>query len=88
MILEKDLLNKKQNSFELISISDNENENNKINKEEEKEDNFDDLNTIIQKINFNDKQIVNNDIFSLNDKKYKEYSKKFDNRFHKWIKNE
>ena len=71
---------KKQNSsFEIISLSENNlNENDNSQKEE---DNFDDINSIIKKINFNSKENIDNDIFSLNNQKYRNYDKIFDKRF-------
>jgi hypothetical protein len=74
---------KQNSSFELVSLSDNNINDNDISKNE---DNFDDINSIIKKINFNVEE-DDNDIFSQNNKKYKEFDKKFDKRFNKWIKN-
>ena len=74
---------KQNSSFELISLSDNNINDNDLSKNE---DNFDDINSIIKKINFNVEE-DDNDIFSQNNKKYKEFDKKFDKRFNKWIKN-
>ena len=82
--IQKQIEKKKQNSsFELISL----NENNS-NKEEEDEDNFDDMNSIIKKINFDKEENIVNDIFSLeNNKKYNKFQNIFDKRFDKWIHN-
>ena len=74
---------KQNSSFELVSLSDNNINDNDLSKNE---DNFDDINSIIKKINFNVEE-DDNDIFSQNNKKYKEFDKKFDKRFNKWIKN-
>ena len=71
-------------SFELVSLSENNLNDNELSKNE---DNFDDINSIIKKINFNFEEDNDNDIFSQNNKKYKEFNKVFDIRFKKWIKN-
>ena len=76
---------KQNSSFELVSLSDN-NLNENDDDLSKNEDNFDDINSIIKKINFNVEE-DDNDIFSQNNKKYKEFDKIFDKRFNKWIKN-
>ena len=76
---------KKQNSsFELISLSDN-NLNEKENTKNDED--FDDINSIIKKIDFNFEINNENDIFSLYNKKYREFNKIFDEKFDKWLKN-
>ena len=86
---EQDKNDKNYTSFELISLSESRTneDNNKFvdipdNNELFLEDNFDDINSIIKKIDFY--SIRNNpddDIFSINNNKYKEYSKNFDKLF-------
>ncbi len=85
---EKDNKDKNYTSFELISLSENRiNEDiNKFvdipdNNELFLEDNFDDINSIIKKIDFYEVKNNKNDIFSINNNKYIEYSKKFDKIF-------
>ena len=85
---EKDNKDKNYTSFELISLSENRiNEDiNKFvdipdNNELFLEDNFDDINSIIKKIDFYEVKNNKNDIFSINTNKYIEYSKKFDKIF-------
>ena len=85
---EQDKNDKNYTSFELISLSENRTneDNNKFvdipdNNELFLEDNFDDINSIIKKIDFYSIRNNPDDIFSLNNTKYKEYSKKFDKLF-------
>ena len=86
---EQDKNDKNYTSFELISLSENmtkEDNNNKFvdipdNNELFLEDNFDDINSIIKKIDFYSIRNNPDDIFSINNNKYKEYSKKFDKLF-------
>ena len=79
--------NKNQNqnsSFKLITLDDNNLfESAKKIKEKNKnnEDNFDDINSIIKQIDFNENENIDEDIFSLNNNKYKEFSKVFDKKF-------
>ena len=69
---------KHNSSFEIISLSvNNLDDDNLINQE----DNFDDINSIIKKINFNIKENGNDDIFSVNNMKYRNYEKIFDKKF-------
>ena len=75
---------KHNSSFEIISLSVNnlDDDDNLINQE----DNFDDINSIIKKINFNIKENGNDDIFSLNNMKYRNYDKVFDKKFDELFK--
>ena len=75
---------KHNSSFEIISLSVNnlDDDDNLINQE----DNFDDINSIIKKINFNIKENGNDDIFSLNNMKYRNYEKIFDKKFDELFK--
>jgi len=74
---------KHNSSFEIISLSvNNLDDDNLINQE----DNFDDINSIIKKINFNIKENGNDDIFSLNNMKYRNYDKVFDKKFDELFK--
>ena len=75
---------KHNSSFEIISLSVNnlDDDDNLINQE----DNFDDINSIIKKINFNIKENGNDDIFSLNNMKYRNYDKIFDKKFDELFK--
>ena len=75
---------KHNSSFEIISLSVNnlDDDDNLINQE----DNFDDINSIIKKINFNIKENGNDDIFSLNNMKYRIYDKVFDKKFDELFK--
>ena len=74
--------NKKQySSFELISFEENNLIENANQNKEEDEDNFDDINSIIKKIDFNENGNMNIDIFSLNNNKYREFTKKFNFQF-------
>ena len=74
---------KHNSSFEIISLSvNNLDDDNLINQE----DNFDDINSIIKKINFNIKENGNDDIFSLNNMKYRNYDKIFDKKFDELFK--
>ena len=74
--------NKKQySSFELISFEENNLIENTNQNKEENEDNFDDINSIIKKIDFNENENMNIDIFSLNNNKYREFTKKFNFQF-------
>ena len=90
---EKDKKEKNYTSFELISLSENKiNDDDKftdidVNNELFIEDNFDDINTIIRKIDFYSVKDEPQDIFSLNNNKYKEYNKIFNKRFNNFIKN-
>ena len=93
---EQDKNDKNYTSFELISLSESRTneDNNKFvdipdNNELFLEDNFDDINSIIKKIDIDFYSSGNNpddDIFSINNNKYKEYSKKFDKLFDGTIK--
>ena len=49
------------------------------------EDNFDDINSIIKKINFDLNENKDDDIFSLNNKMYKNFEKVFDKRFNELL---
>ena len=81
---DKEQLEKKQNSsFEIISLSENNLEQNDNSKNEE--DNFDDINSIIKKINFDNNENEDDDIFSLNNKMYKNFEKVFDKRFNELL---
>ena len=81
---DKEQLEKKQNSsFEIISLSENNLEQNDNSKNEE--DNFDDINSIIKKINFDLNENKDDDIFSLNNKMYKNFEKVFDKRFNELL---
>ena len=76
--------NQNQSSFELITLAENNLfENNKTIKveNENNDDNFDDINSIIKKIDFNECENMDKDIFSLNNNKYKEFNKLFDKKF-------
>ena len=90
---EKNKKEKNYTSFELISLSENKiNDDDKftdidVNNELFIEDNFDDINTIIRKIDFYSVKDEPQDIFSLNNNKYKEYNKIFNKRFNNFIKN-
>ena len=89
---DKDKKEKNCTSFELISLSENKiNDDDKftdidVNNELFIEDNFDDINTIIRKIDFYHVKDEPQDIFSLNNNKYKEYNKTFNKRFNDFIK--
>ena len=85
---EGDKSDKNYTSFELISLDENKiiEDNNKFvdipdNNELFLDDNFDDINSIIKKIDFYGVRNNRDDIFSSNNIKYKEYSKKFDKLF-------
>ena len=80
--------NKKKNqnsSFELISLDENNSNENTKEKNEKDEDNFDDINSIIKKIDFNENENMNIDIFSLNNDKYKEFHNIFDKKFEQYF---
>ena len=80
--------NKKKNqnsSFELISLDENNSNENTKEKNEKDEDNFDDINSIIKKIDFNENENMNIDIFSLNNDKYKEFHNIFDIKFEQYF---
>ena len=77
---------KKQNSsFELISLSENNETNTNVGNQVKNEENFGDINSIIKKINFDKNENTNNDIFSINNRKYQEFDKIFEQRFEKWF---
>jgi hypothetical protein len=90
---EKEKKDKNYTSFELISLSENKiNDDDKftdidVNNEYFMEDNFDDINTIIRKIDFYRVKNDPEDIFSLDNKKYKEYSEIYNKRFNDFMKN-
>ena len=74
----------KNSSFELITLEENnlfENAKKIKEKNENNDDNFDDINSIIKQIDFNESENMEKDIFSLNNNKYKEFSKVFDKKF-------
>ena len=80
--------NKKKNqnsSFELISLDENNSNENTKEKNEKDEDNFDDINSIIKKIDFNENENMNIDIFSLDNDKYKEFHNIFDKKFEQYF---
>ena len=74
---------KHNSSFEIISLSVNNLDDDNL---QNQEDNFDDINSIIKKINFNIKENGNDDIFSLNNMKYRNYDKIFDKKFDELFK--
>ena len=79
---------KKQNSsFELISLNEGNTSSIDKKKNEENDDNFDNINSIIKKIDFNEAENKDMDIFSLNNKKFREFGNIFDKRYENWIKN-
>ena len=85
------------NSFEFVSLSENKIKENLFDEDEISDnnelfanENFDDINTIIRKIDFYSVSLRNNpnDIFNTNDNNelYMKYEKKFNKKFDKFIK--